>query len=467
MLSFMYTLQKRKVRQKQIEGGMVIMSRRRIALILVCALLPVSGAEFTMKQCIDYALNNSSSVKNAISDQAIARMKVTEHIGSALPQVSVSGSLDDNLAVATQLMPGALMGSSESIPVKMGTEYNMSTYATLNQKIYDPSFLVALKAAKVGIAQTDLQVKQSKEQTAYACGKIYYQAVIQQKQCWILTTIRDAESEQLKATEIRYQSGSAKKLDVDKMRVSYNNAVSQVQQAELNFNQILNSLKYQIRMPLDSVLTLADTVLDIASNASDAFAQDSAIYNNRTDYRLLNVGLKLNELNKSHTLSGYLPSLSLNLKYGYQSMPDRLAFTDKWYGSSSVGLNLTVPVFDGFQKHSRAAQSRYEICKAKENIASARQSIRVDIANNALRYRTALDNIENEKANMTLAQSVYDNTRLSYQQGASSSVELLQAESALREAQNSYFGKLLTLCCARLDLEQAKGNLLSYLELNQ
>ncbi len=440
------------------------MSGQRIASILLCALLPVSGAEFTMKQCIDYALNNSSSVKNAISDQAIARKKVTEQIGSALPQVAVSGSLDDNLAAAAQQKPVSLMGQEG---VKTSTDYNMSAYGTLNQKIYDPSFWVALRAAKVGTNQTVLNVQQSKEQTAYACSKVYYQAVIQQKQCRILATIRDAAGEQMKATEVRYQSGSVKKIDVDKMRVSYNNAVSQVQQAELNFDQTLNSLKYQMGMPLDSGLTLADTVLDNISDSAYVPAADTVVYNNRTDYQLLGVGLQLQELEKKYTLSGYLPSLSLNLKYGYQSSSDRLTFNDTWNESASVGLNLTVPVFDGFQKRSRAAQTQYAICKAKENIVSAQQSIRVEIANNTLRYRTALDNIENEKANMTLAQNVYDNTRHSYQQGASSSVELVQAESALREAQNIYFGKLLTLCCARLDLEQAKGNLLSYLELYQ
>jgi len=63
-----------------------------------------------------------------------------------------------------------------------------------------------------------------------------------------------------------------------------------------------------------------------------------------------------------------------------------------------------------------------------------------------------------------LAQDVYANTQLSYDQGASSLLEVTEAESSLHDAQNNYFDKLLSLYDAQLDLEQAKGTLISFLE---
>ena len=91
------------------------------------------------------------------------------------------------------------------------------------------------------------------------------------------------------------------------------------------------------------------------------------------------------------------------------------------------------------------------------------QSIKVDISNYENQYINALDNINREKENLDLAESVFENTQLEYQQGTSSTLDLIQSESAYMVAQNTYFNKLLDLYIARLELEKAKGNLMKFI----
>ena len=134
-----------------------------------------------------------------------------------------------------------------------------------------------------------------------------------------------------------------------------------------------------------------------------------------------------------------------------------------WYPSYGVGLKLAVPIFDGFQRNARVAQSELNIQKAIENIRYTEQSIKVDLSNYEIRYKNALDNIKNEKDNLDLAESVYKNTQLEYQQGTGTTFDLIQAESSFVVAQNSYFNKLLSLYIARIDEEKAKGNLISFI----
>jgi len=419
----------------------------------------------SLNQCIDYALSNNSNIKTSTYDQVITQKKINEQVGSALPQISASGSLDDNLKVATQLMPGELMGRPGTFfPVQMGTAYSMSASARLEQKIYDPMFWVGLKAAKISRAQSTLNLQKTKEQTTYSVCRIYYQTLTIQKQCQILASILTATEQTLKAIELKYSNGLVKKVDVDKIRVNYNNAFSGLQQTELNYKQSLNNLKYQMGMPLDSSLLLSDTSLNDEFEKPESDTENDNCYEKRIDYQLLKINLKLQETDRSRNISGYLPSLSFNAKYNYQSMPDNFTFGDDWYESSGIGLSLTIPIFDGFQKGARLAQSKYSIEKAKETIKSAEQLIKVDVANYEMQYRNALDNIGNEKVNMVLAEDVYKNMQMSYQQGAGSSLELIQAESSLREAQNNYFNKLLSLYTARLDLEQSKGTLMNFIE---
>ena len=113
-----------------------------------------------------------------------------------------------------------------------------------------------------------------------------------------------------------------------------------------------------------------------------------------------------------------------------------------WYPNSSIGLTLRIPIFDGLQKQARISQSKLNIEKSKVNIYLTEQSIKVDLSNYEIQYRNAIENIGNEKSTLLLAESVYNNIQLQYQQGTGSSLDLVQAESSYRESQNNYFNKL-------------------------
>lgn len=135
----------------------------------------------------------------------------------------------------------------------------------------------------------------------------------------------------------------------------------------------------------------------------------------------------------------------------------------EWYKSSAIGLQLTIPIFSGFQRLSKVSESELNIEKAQESIKLKQQAIKVELSNYEIQYKTASDNIKNEKENLLLAESVYQNTQLEFQQGRSSSLDLVQVESSLRETQNNYYSKLLTLHTAKLDMERAKGTLITFI----
>jgi len=115
------------------------------------------------------------------------------------------------------------------------------------------------------------------------------------------------------------------------------------------------------------------------------------------------------------------------------------------------------------QRHSRIAQSKLNIEKSKVSIRQAEESIKVELSNSEIEYRNAIDNIQNEKANLDLAESVLKSTQLQYQQGTSSALDLVQAETSYRESLNSYYNKLLNFYVARINLEQSKGTLSNYI----
>lgn len=445
--------------------------KKIIALILFLASSNVgvlAQKSLTLKDCISYSLSNNSNIKIANYNVDLSQKKIGEQTGAYLPQLNLSGELDDNLKLTTQLMPAEMMGGTPGtyIPVKFGNKYSVSGGFQLTQKLYDPTSIALIKTAKINKNVSELSQQQTVELTEYNISLVYYQTLVIQLQLRALKTTLFASENSLKSIELKFNNGMAKKTEVDKIRVSYNNTKSQLEQAELSYSQSLNTLKYNMGMPLDSLIILADTSIDFSSNKF--FTKPAAEFqiDHVLDYQLKKTNLSIMQMDKKTKASAFLPSLSFFGNYNVSAMRQEFSFFDTnkdWYPSSGIGIKLTIPIFDGMQRNSRLAQSELNIKIARENLLLAGQSIRVDVFNYEIQYQNALGNIAREKENLDLAESVYKNTQSEYQQGICSTLDLIQAESSYMVAQNTYFNKLLNLYIARLNLEKAKGNIVQFI----
>jgi outer membrane protein len=436
-----------------------------ITIIILVTILNLTALSqtFSLRDCIEYANKNSSNIKIAAVETKISGKKVTEQIGKGLPQIDISSTLTKNLEITTSLLPGALFGSTaDFIPVKMGTKYSINNTLSLTQKILDASFWVGLGAAKLNDEQSELNMQQSEEATWYDVSVAYFRALLKQKQFDNLKVIFSVSHQALGSTELRYKNGMARKVDVDKIRVSYNSTRSQMQQAEMNYKQALNNLKYAIGMPIEYSILLSDSLSDLEVYLGENTSANSYDFKNRVDYKLQEVNLKAQKAIRDNYIIEYFPTLSFFANYNYNAMRQEFNIFQSgkdWYKSSAIGLTLKIPIFSGLQRLSKVGESQLAISKAEETIKLKEQAIKVEISNFEIQYRTAWDNISNEKENMNLAESVYKNTQLEFSEGTGSSLDLVQSESALRETQNNYYSKLLTLYVAKLDLEKSQGTL--------
>jgi len=442
------------------------MKKKSFVLIALCTLpLLAFGEGFSLKQCIDYANKANANIVNANYDVEIAGRKVKEQIGTILPQIDGSASYTDNLLLTTTLLPGEIINKPGTmVAVQFGTKHSMNGVVQLTQKLFDPTFSLVLKATKISEDQAQQSLKMTKEQSAYSISVTYFQTLVIAKQLSTLRSTLNTSGKQLESTELKYKAGMAKQIDVDKIRVSYNNLKSQVQQSELNYAQSFNNLRFYMGMPVESGIVLTDTVMNVDNQTLEALISDFNI-ENRSDFQLQKIALKAIEADKDRNKAGYLPTFNLSANLGANAMRQQFNFLDtseKWYPNSQLIFSLRVPIFDGLQRLQRIAQANLNIEKSKVKMEQSKQSIQVDLSNYENQYRTAVNNIRNEKENLALSESVYKNTQLQYQQGVATSLDLVQAESSYNESTNNYFAKLLNLYIARINLEQGKGNLLNY-----
>ncbi len=443
----------------------------QLTLVLVLSVLSIpiyAQAKLSLKDCLHFALNNNHDLRIARYNVEIYQKRIVEQYGSYLPQINLSGEFDDNLQLTTQLMPAEMMGGEPGtyIPVKFGNKYSMSGGVQLTQKIFDPQSIALIKSARLSKSMSELTAEQTNEQIQYTVGLIYYQTLVIQMQYQALKSTLSASEQSLKSMELKRANGIVKKVDVDKIRVSFNNTKSQLETIELNYIQSLNNLRLTMGMSLDSAILLTDTVTDQWLRISSRDTLPEFRLMDVYDYQLNMANKSLVRLDRKAKIAAFLPTLSFFGNYNYNAMRQEFTFLDAhqdWYPGSGIGFKLSIPVFDGLQRSSKLAQANLNLKIADEKLLFSEQSIKLNISNYRIQLKKTLDNIYLEKENLELAGTVFKNTQLEYQQGTGSALDLIQSESAYVVAQNTYFNKLLDLCIARFDLEKAKGNLINFL----
>jgi len=449
---------------------------RNVFLALLIVGSPVFGfaqadSVFSVKDCLEYASINNILIRVARLEQEVGIKQVKEVAGRALPQARITGSLDDRDKLPLLVLPPNAV-FPEGVRAKSGYQFSDNLTGEVTQAFFDPTILIGVKAAKFNNLLYKQKTYQITVQAALDIATSYYQAVVATKQLVFLQTNVENTTKTLANTKLQVQNGIAKPVDAKRIQVNLTNSQAQVRQTQLTLAQALNDLKYNMGMPLEKQIRLSDTTL--AFDPGDDFLPPGAsFYENRIDYKILQSNLVLQKLDVKNINSGYLPVFTGYINYGYVGQGATFGLyenqTNHWvqYNTSAVGMRLNFYVFDGLQKVARAQQGMIKAKEIEQNMLRMQQTVNHDVTNAYLQYRNNEQRIEYEKQNVELAQEVYQITQLQFREGTATSTEVVDAETAMLLAQNTYTQSLLQLYTARLALEKAKGSLLEYLNSKQ
>ena len=131
----------------------------------------------------------------------------------------------------------------------------------------------------------------------------------------------------------------------------------------------------------------------------------------------------------------------------------------KWYPIGIVGATLNVPIFGGGQNGFRIKQAGITILKTKNNITNLEQAIDMEIQITKTSVLNAMTSLDSQKKNRELAQNILSVATKKYEQGVGSNLEIINAETSLKEAETNYFNALYDLFIAKIDYQKATGTL--------
>ena len=434
--------------------------------------------ELTVKDAVDLAFKNVLELKNAQVDYKIQEALNEETFGRALPQLTGNVGAQYYLKLPLILFPNAadagiynvlvkenLLPSGTPIPsptlqqVSFQQPWNLAIGATIQQLLFQPDVFVGLQARQTALDLNSAIIEQTKLKIKDSAYKRYYAILIAEKQLFFLNESVMRLEKLYRDDSIMYNNGFAEKLDLERVQVQLNNLKTNQSVVSNIVNVSYAALKFALGLSQKDTVLLKENLS--TESIKENILDESFAYEDRAELRTLDYTKRLQELDVKRYKMGKYPTVALAGNYSVTGQGQKF-FTSsetRWLKSSYVGINVSIPIFDGFQRKYKTQQAQLKVEKIDNNIENLKQAIDLEQVITKESMRNALLNLDIQERNLELAQRVYNTTKLKFEQGLGSSFEVLQADTDYQTAQSNYFNALYNATVAKISYQYSLGKL--------
>ena len=415
--------------------------------------------QFSLQEAIDYALENNRTAKNAARDIEAAKKQKWETTATGLPQISASIEYNNWLKQQISLIPAEFFGGNpgEFAEIAFGTKQSMTATAVINQKIFDGSYLVGLQSAKVFLEisqnakeKTDLEVRK-------AVINAYGNVLLAIESVAILERNLNVLQKNLDETTKIYENGLGDQESVEQLQITFSSVES-----SLNNIKRLRTLAYQmfnitLGLDIDTNVVLTDFLAGLTTqNIVISLLEADEDVQNTVDYKIAANDKRSKELLLKLEKSKALPTINAFLNGGYSGYSDQFTFLNKneqWFGSSLFGMSMNIPIFSSFERASATQRAKINLDKSKDDLIETEQRLKLEIASAKSNYQFAIEDYENKKENLSLAERIEQKNQTKFFEGIASSFELRQAQTQLYTTQQEFLQAMLDVINKKAELE--------------
>ncbi len=414
---------------------------------------------FTLQEAIDFALENNRTAKNAARDIKAAEKQKWETIATGLPQIDASLDYQNFLKQQIALIPAEFFGGNpgEFAEIIFGTKQTLNATATLNQMIFDGSYLVGLQSARVFLEisknakeKTDLEVRK-------AVINAYGNVLLAEESVKILERNKDVLSKNLNETTKIYENGLEEEESVEQLQITLSGVESNLKNVSRLKSLAYQMLNITLGLDLNTSITLLDDLETLtAKNISLDLLTSDEVVENTIDYKIAFNDKTAKELLLKLEKSKALPTLNAFVNGSYTGNSEKFTFTNnsqKWFGASLLGMTMNIPIFSSLGRSAATQRARINLDKAEDDLTEVEQQLKLQIASAKSDYQFAIEDYENKKQNLNLAERIEKKNQIKFFEGISSSFELRQAQTQLYSAQQEFLQGMLDVINKKAELE--------------
>jgi outer membrane protein TolC len=349
----------------------------------------------------------------------------------------------------------------EFAELQFGTDYNNSVSLSASQLIFDGSYIVGLQAAKTYKEFSVLSKKKTDEEIKDAVAQAYHTVLVAIENQQLLEQSKKSTETLMQETKAMYKEGLMEEQNVDQLQLNLSKIENSVNLAIRQIEIAKNLLKFQMGIDIKQSINLSDDLEQLIEGQDEvSIATSQFSFTNHPTYQIIQTNEKLMKLNYRKEKYAFAPSLAAFFSHQQQNMSNDFdAFSGgKFYPTTLWGLSLKLPILTSGMRLSKMGQARIEYEKAKTNSIQTEQSLILQAQTASSNFNSAIDNYNNQKKSLALANSIHNKTIKKYTEGLVSSMELTQSQSQMLSAEGVYIKSILELLNSKSALKKALGN---------
>ena len=440
---------------------------RKLLLVLFISNICYSQSEvvsLSIEDAVKYGIENNRNLKNAEREIQMAYQERWKTIAIGLPNVSLDLNYLNNLELPTSLIPAEFFGGNKGdfSEIQFGTEQTAIGSVRMEQLLFDGSWLVGLEYSKIFLATSENFYEKTLLEVREGIVKLYSLVATLNEGISLLENNLENFKKDLNEVNELYKNGFQEKENVEQIRITLAQAELSLLQAIKTRDNQLNLLKLVLGININDELVLVTSL--------DDFIGDNVVFGNSfedfdTDK---NVDIKISQnmfdtkrIEYKLEKSKQLPKISGFVSGTYTGYNNEFNFTDKsqsWFGSSVVGVNLEIPLFNANRMNVSSQKAKIAMEQARANLEEQEEKTQAEVIQKLNDYQLANKSLSVNEQNMNLAISIEDKNSIKFFEGLVSSFELRQAQIQLLDSQQKYLNSVIELISIKTELETLYNN---------
>jgi outer membrane protein len=438
----------------------------RNLVVILCWLLPFVGMtqqqksySFNLEEAIAFAIDSNYTAINARRDIAKALKQKWETTATGLPQISADIAYQNNLKQPVTLIPAEITGGEPGtfVPITFGTKQNASATATLNQLIFDGSYLVGLKAARAFLDYSENANEKTQLEVRKGVINAYGSVLLSEELIAIFEKNKTNLEKNLFETKKIYENGLTEEESVEQLEITLLDIETQLSNAQRTAAIARQMFNVALGIDVSAQVSFEDSLSSLAENNIQlSFLEASLQVEQNIDYKIAYNLTEQRSLELKLEKSRALPRLTAFLNYGTAANSDDFTFFNseqRWFQSSILGVNLNIPIFSSGMRGAKTQRARIALDQAETQLTETVQRIQLAVNSAKSNYQFAIENYKNSKINLSLAERIEGKNQVKFTEGLATSFELRQAQTQLYTAQQQYFQAMLELINNKAVLE--------------
>lgn len=442
----------------------------------------ITDYELTLDEAIKIAVANSPQVKQALLSVKDADQLVKIAYSEVYPEISSSLNYTRNFEIPVNFVPGEFFGGAPGtlVPVAFGTDNNWQGGFTANQTLFRGETLVGLSSATVFKTVQTENYRAISQQVITQTRIAYYYVLAAIEQYQLQETQIKRLEQNLKENQARQKVGLVDDYAVLSLNVQLSNQRPQLIEAKYAVDEAYRMLKITMGLPLQFEFEVKGSLndFDILSNENDngvneqikrvdqmnpyTFHKGSfdslGLELMRGDLRVLDASLDLSEKELIAVKSRFLPTLSATYNLQWTSAePDAPTFFENSARFQTLGINLSLPLFQGFKRIADVQRVQIARKDLEEQKRGALLMAQNEVASASEDLNQAFETAEARKIALDQANEGYDRAQKRLENGLGSQLELTDAEVQVRQAEVNYALMVYQYLTAKAEYDLATG----------